>query len=225
MKTVRIGCLHTADSNIAVFDVAAQVLGPDRPVLDHEVRTDLLLAAERAGGLTSDIADRTRAALLALCEGNDVVVLTCSTLGPAVEGIESPVPILRVDASLAKQAVRGGGKVVALCAVESTVAPTTRIFLEAAHGTEAAVEVRLVPGAWAMFKTGDMTDYLTTIARAADRAYEDGAAVVALAQASMARASVLVKQGPAPLDSPTTGLFAAMAAARIPAVRRVAPSA
>ena len=215
MKTVRIGCLHTADSNIAVFDAAAQMLGPDRPVLQHEVRADLLLAAEQAGGLTSDIADRTRLALLALCEGNDVVVLTCSTLGPVVEGIESPasIPILRIDASLAKQAVRGGGKVVALCAVESTLAPTTRIFLEAAHGTEAAIEVRLVPGAWALFKAGDVTGYLTTIARAADRAYEDGAVVVALAQASMARASVLVKRGPPPLDSPTTGLFAAMAAA------------
>jgi hypothetical protein len=75
-KTMRIGCLHTADSNVAVFDAAAQALGPARPVLNHEVRADLLLAAEQAGGLTSDIADRTRAALLALCEGNDVVVLT-----------------------------------------------------------------------------------------------------------------------------------------------------
>ena len=28
MTTVRIGCLHTADSNIAVFDAAAQMLGP-----------------------------------------------------------------------------------------------------------------------------------------------------------------------------------------------------
>ena len=214
---MRIGCLHTADSNIAVFDAAAQALGPDRPVLNHEVRADLLLAAEQAGGLTSDIADRTRAALLALCEGNDVVVLTCSTLGPAVEGIESTVsiPVLRIDASLAKQAVRDGGKVVALCAVESTVAPTTRIFLEAAHGTEAVIEVRLVPGAWAMFKAGDMKGYLATIARAADSAYEDGAVVVALAQASMARASVLVKQGPPPLNSPTTGLFAAMSAATV----------
>ena len=212
---MRIGCLHTADSNIAVFDAAAQALGPDRPVLNHEVRADLLLAAEQAGGLTSDIADRTRAALLALCDGNDVVVLTCSTLGPAVEGIESAVsiPVLRIDASLAKQAVRVSGKVVALCAVESTVAPTTRIFLEAAHGTEAVIEVRLVPGAWAMFKAGDMKGYLATIARAADKAYEDGAVVVALAQASMARASVLVKQGPPPLNSPTTGLFAAMSAA------------
>jgi hypothetical protein len=212
---VRIGCLHTADSNIAVFDAAAQALGPDCPVLDHEVRADLLLAAERAGGLTSDIADRTRAALLALCAGNDVAVLTCSTLGPAVEDIESPIPILRIDASLAKQAVRGGGKVVALCAVESTVAPTTRIFLDAAHDTAAVIDVRLVPGAWAMFKTGDMKGYLTTIALAADRAYEDGAAVVALAQASMARASVLVKRGPPPLNSPTTGLFAAMSAATV----------
>jgi hypothetical protein len=208
---VRIGCLHTAESNIAVFDAAVQALGPERPILQHEVRADLLGAAERARGLTSDIADRTRLALAALCEGNDVVLLTCSTLGPAVEGTESaiPIPILRIDASLANQAVRRGGKVVALCAVESTLAPTTRLFHEAARVTGAAIDVRLVPGAWAMFQAGDMNGYWATIARAADRAYVDGAVVVAMAQASMAPASALVTQGPPPLNSVATGLFAA----------------
>jgi hypothetical protein len=57
-----------------------------------------------------------------------------------------------------------------------------------------------------------MHGYLAAIADAADKAYDDGAVIVALAQASMSQASSLVKKGPPPLDSPTTGLMAAIEA-------------
>jgi hypothetical protein len=93
-------------------------IGPD--VLHHMVRADLLAAAENAGGLTSEIADKTRAELLSLAEDADAVILTCSTLGPAVDGIDavSSKPILRTDAALATTAAQRGGKIVVLCAVE-----------------------------------------------------------------------------------------------------------
>ncbi|WP_245317799.1 hypothetical protein [Ensifer sp. 1H6] len=48
-----IACLHTADSNVAVFEAAARELGLAAGVLRHAVRPDLLEAAERAGGLTT----------------------------------------------------------------------------------------------------------------------------------------------------------------------------
>ena len=41
---MRIACLHTAASNISVFDTAAKVLGIGPGVLRHEVRADLLAA-------------------------------------------------------------------------------------------------------------------------------------------------------------------------------------
>lgn len=210
---MRITCLHTADSNIAVFEAAAHTI--DLPCLElrHAVRPDLLTAAEQSGGLTADIAQHTKAALLALSKEADVVVLTCSTLGPAIEGMsmQTSMPILRVDTALARTAVKAGGKVVALCAVGTTVAPTTRIFLEAARDTHAHVEVLLIPGAWELFKAGDLNGYYTAIANAADQAYVAGAHIVALAQASMAPASLLVKKHPTPLCSPTAGLMAAIA--------------
>ena len=43
---MRIACLHTAESNIAVFEAAAQALGLGRDTLVHVVREDLLAAAE-----------------------------------------------------------------------------------------------------------------------------------------------------------------------------------
>lgn len=215
VSPLHIACLHTAESNIAVFEAARRVLGLPEGTLRHEVRADLLADAERDGGLTSEIEARTGRTLLALCDGADAVLLTCSTLGPAALAVAgaAPVPVLRVDGALAAEAVRGGGKVVALCAVETTVEPTRALFEEAARETGAEVVVRLVPGAWAAFKAGDRDRYLGMIAAAADEAVRDGASRVALAQASMAGAADIVQRGARPLASPTVGLAAAREAA------------
>ncbi|MBT2373201.1 aspartate/glutamate racemase family protein [Pseudomonas fluorescens] len=209
---MRITCFHTAQSNIAVFDAAAKTLGIGPDVLHHEVRADLLAAAEHAGKLTADIAHETSLALASLAQHCDAVLLTCSTLGPAIEPISThaQVPILRADEALALAAVHVDGKVVVLCAVETTLAPTSRLFSQAAQHTKASVEVQWVPGAWAMFKAGDIDGYLATIAQAADRAYVNGASIVALGQASMSSAASLVTTGPAPLTSVSTGLRAAL---------------
>jgi len=213
----RIALLHTAESNIAVFEASHDDLGLGSDVvLRHEVRSDLLADAEEAGGLTPEITRRTREALLALHEGADAVVLTCSTLGPSVgEAIRDAthVPMLRVDEAFAREAVREGGKVVVLCAVETTIQSTRVLFEKAAQGTGTEVDVRLVSGAWAAFKGGQRDRYLSLVAEAADKAIREGASRVALAQASMAGAAQLTREGSPPLTSPSVGLRAAVAAA------------
>ena len=213
---MHIACLHTAESNVAVFEAAGRNLDFVAGTLLHTVRADLLADAEQAGGLTPDIEVRTGQVLLALCEGADVVLLTCSTLWPAARTMArtAPIPVMRVDAALAAETVRGGGKVVVLCAVETTLKPTRALFEEAAHATGAEVEVRLVPGAWAAFKAGEQDRYLAAIAAAADAAARDGATCVALAQASMAGAVELCRERPPPLSSPAVGLTVAKAAVR-----------
>jgi len=221
---MKIACLHTAESNVAIFETAAKNLGIPPGVLHHKVRADLLAAAENAGGLTPDISDATKLELLSLAQSANAVILTCSTLGAAADAAtaQTGVPILRTDAALAAAAVaevaalaaaHAGGKIVVLCAVETTMDPTSRLFSHAARGSGATVEVQLVPGAWALFKAGDFDGYLASIARAADRAYVGGASVVALAQASMNGAARLVSAGPSPLSSPPAGLAAALKAA------------
>ena len=211
---MRIACLHTATSNIEVFDTAARTLGIAPDVIRHEVRADLLAAAEHAGHLTDEIAEATASALLALARHADVVVLTCSTLGPSIEHIpaDTQVPVLRADEALATEAVRSGNQVVVLCAVETTLETTSRLFHTAARQSNAVIDVQWVAGAWALFKAGDIEAYLKSIARAADSAYEAGASVVALAQASMSAAAGLVMSGPPPLSSATAGLTAAVQA-------------
>jgi len=200
---------------VSVFDTANRELGLAGVTLRHCVRPELLAAAERAGTLTSAITQQTVDALHALCTDADAVLLTCSTLGPAAEAAASAsVPILRVDSALAREAVRGGGTVVVLCAVETTLELTRRLFEEAARTSGAEVIVRIVPGAWNVFKSGDQERYLSMIARAADDAYWSGATRVALAQASMAGAAKLARAKQKPLSSPAEGLRAAVYAAQ-----------
>lgn len=212
----RIACLHTVDSNAAVFDAALQETGLTGLTLHHHVRADLLAAAEREGRLTPAIAAETAALLRDLAAEADAVLLTCSTLGPAAEDAASDaaVPVLRVDAALAAEAVRQGGRVVVLCAVETTIAPTRRLFEAAARATGAEIAVEVVPQAWEAFKAGDADRYRALVARAADAARAGGAAQVALAQASMAGAAGLLPPESRPLTSPTVGLAAAIAASR-----------
>ncbi len=213
---IRIACLHTARTNIAVFDSAMVSAGLKDVVLAHAVREDLLAAAEREQCLTAETMRETVEALTQLCVGADAVLLTCSTLGKAAElaATDATVPVLRVDAALAAEAVKDGGRVVVLCAVETTMEPTRDLFETFASATGAEVTVRLAPGAWAAFKAGLQGRYLDMIAEAARQAQIEGATTVALAQASMAGACALFPREERPLSSPAAGLLAAVRAVK-----------
>ena len=218
---LHISCLHSAQSNIAVFEAARRALKLDDVMLKHRVRSDLLAQAEQEGTASPVILRQTADELHALARGAHGLLLTCSTLGPAARlaAAELKVPVLRVDEALATEAVRGGGVVIVLCAVGSTIGPTRAVFEEAAiaAGTGAGIEVRLVPGAWDLFKAGRQDAYWQTIAAAADAAATEGAAVVALAQASMAGAGALARNPP--LTSPVAGLAAIVAEAQAAAAK------
>jgi len=209
---VTIACLHTSESNIAVYEAAAKALGLPEGTLRHHVRADLLLAAEKLGRLTDEISAETAALLWHLAEDADAVVLNCSTLGPAVSKVAAGAgaPIIRADAALAEQAVKAGGKVLVLCTVETTIIPTTALFEAAAKATGAEIEVRLVPGAWTHFRSGDLRAYLASIADAVREAHGEGAVTVTFAQASMTGAVDLLSDG---VERPITGPAAALAAA------------
>jgi hypothetical protein len=209
MERMKIACLHTAESNVAIFEAAC----PDGVSLIHVVRPDLLAAAE-AEGLTPAIVAATVGALGVL--EADAVLLTCSTLGPIAEA----AGVMRADAALAEAAVAtggaaggaDGGTVEVLCAAPSTLTATAELFGAAAKRTGARVTIRLVPGAWDLFHAGDHAAYAALIARAAEASR---AGVVALAQASMAPAAALVAQlpGRAVLTSPQVALGVALTGA------------
>ncbi len=200
-----IACLHTASSNVAVFDAAC----PHGVVLRHAVRPDLLMQAELEGGVTEALLARTAEALVVLADGATAALLTCSTLGAAAGRAAAGVPVLRADAALAGAARRIAGRVAVLCAAATTLEPTRALFGDASG----RMKVELVPGAWALFRAGDLAAYHRRIAEAADAAYATGCDAVALAQASMAGAAPLCRRGQ-PLTSPAAALHAVARAIR-----------
>src|SRR3546814_19476050 len=85
----------------------------------------------------------------------DAVIVTCATLGPAVDTLAAPsVPIIRAAAALAEAASRAGRHLAVICAVESSVAPNRALFEHYAAATGARVAVRLIHGAWAPYPEG-----------------------------------------------------------------------
>ncbi|MGO4570761.1 Asp/Glu racemase [Microvirga sp. 2TAF3] len=209
---MRIACLHTAESNIAVFENAAKSDAFAHVVLTHTVRPDLLAKVEQSG-FTTLLESETVAVLLKLATSADAVILTCSSIGPAATAAaQAHIPVLRVDEALAHATAGSGKSAIALCAAPTTLEPTRILFEAAAQATGARVEIRLVPKAWDLFKAGDRDSYLKMIAEAADCAFEEGFELVALAQASMMAAADLCRAGQ-PLTSPSAGLSAAVVAA------------
>lgn len=209
---MKIACLHTVNSNQALFEAAAAAEGVE---CRHVVREDLLVRAEQHGGLTDDIRDETARLLLELAENADAVLLTCSTLGPSVQrlGVSTATPVLRVDAALAEAAVGKGGRVVVLCTVSTTVQPTTELFRRVAGDRPLDITVEVVPGAWQALRSGDREACYAAVASAADAWASGGADVVAFAQASMAPAADRCAFA-RPLVSPSIGMAAAVTAAR-----------
>lgn len=198
---MRISFLHTVDGNKRVFEDAAKNLGLRDGDFRHEVRSDLREAVQNAGTFSADLKEETKRCLLALAADADAVILTCATLGPAVEEIEiTPVPIVRADVGLAAAAGKVGGKITVLCAVEAAVEATRRLFARHASDTATSVDVIYVERVWALFKNDDIDECFAAIAASTNEAYEAGATVVAYAHPWMAPAVNLARNGNQPLD-------------------------
>ncbi|PLR34651.1 glutamate racemase [Chimaeribacter californicus] len=202
-----VACLHTAASNIAVFDEAANSLAIAATRLSHIVMPHWLEEAEKSGGLTAEQRARLADFLRSLTPFFEAILITCSTLGPVAEDFpDGPCPVLRTDKMLTDALHRLPGKSVVLCAAPSTLAATTALFCPPGLAPEQHPEVRLIAGAWEAFKAGDHAHYLSRIAEAAQQAHQQGAENVALAQVSMTPAVRLFPPQRRPLTSPHLAL-------------------
>lgn len=214
-----VGFLHTSPVHAPTFRALVDVLATGaEPVEVVEVVDELLLQRAQVVGprdleVLGAVADR----LAQLVEAQ-LVVCTCSTIGGIAEeiGALAGLRVVRVDRPMTEQAVEiaatGGGRVVVLAAVESTLAPTRALFDEVvlATGAGVSVDVRLVEDAWERFEAGDPDGYLAAVAAALPSAAES-ADVVVLAQASMADAAALVDVPVPVLTSPRSAVEAALA--------------
>jgi|SRR5579884_1062711 len=187
-----LGLIHTVASLVTTFDeLAAELAAPVGVTTTHLV-DEALLAATRRDGLTKSTARHLFAYAVATQEsGADAILVTCSSIGPAVDAIAPliDVPVVRVDEAMAAQAVAIGGRVGVLATLESTMRPTGELVVREARasGRPVEVEMRLCAGAFDAARAGDRERH-DRLVEAELRALLPVVDVVLLAQASMARA-------------------------------------
>ncbi|KFJ10192.1 hypothetical protein DR66_3 [Delftia acidovorans] len=186
-------CLHTAHSNAVIFEQAAAELGWPAHSIVHQVHEELLLEAEAAGGMNASLRQKTAGQLDALADHADIdaVLLTCSTLGPAVADCRSG-KVWRADGMLARKVAAAlqsdpGSRIALLCAAPTTYEATRSLFMgELQQGNaDQRMQLQCVEGAWALFRSGDVAGYVACMAEAAVQAHAAGATQVALTQVSM----------------------------------------
>ncbi|HEY1661601.1 MAG TPA: aspartate/glutamate racemase family protein [Verrucomicrobiae bacterium] len=190
MKKKRLGLVHTSATLVPVFAQLCKDKLPDVEVFN--IADDSLVKGIReAGSLTPQISGRVESYLKsAELAGADYILVTCSSVGPAVEaGAKSiGVPVLRVDQPMADKAVATGKKIGVLATLSTTLEPTADLISRRAAKAGKKIELtsKLCEGAFEALMSGDGATHDARVA-AALRELSKQVEVIVLAQASMAR--------------------------------------
>jgi Asp/Glu/hydantoin racemase len=190
MKKKTLALVHTSATLVPLF---AQLCKARLPEVDtfNIVDDSLVRAIGARGALTADIARRVGAYITSAESGGaDYILVTCSSIGPAVEA-SAPfcaVPVLRVDQPMADQAVRTGRRIGVIATLPTTLNPTTDLVRRRAALAGAPIELtaKLCDGAFEALMSGDAATHDQKVA-AALRELSTQVDVILLAQASMAR--------------------------------------
>jgi Asp/Glu/hydantoin racemase len=187
---VRLGFVHTVASLVPRFRELSTELLPEVDTFDIVDET-LLRDATADGRVSLDVVRRLVGhAASAETHGADLVVVTCSSIGAAVDAVRpfARVPLVRIDSAMAERAVGMGSRIGILATLRSTLVPTAELIRTTAGGGGGTAEVRerLVEGAFGALRAGD-TDRHDALVRDGLRDLLEWADVVVLAQASMAR--------------------------------------
>lgn len=198
MKKITLGLIHTSATMVPIFKELCRAKLPEIETFDL-VDDSLIRDVIRAGKLTESIAQRVAMMIFqAEKAGADQVLVTCSSIGRAVETASHlcSVPVLRVDLPLADRAVQMGKTIGVIATLRTTMDPTTDLIDRRAEvaGKSIRVVPRLCEGAFETLMNGDPEGHDQMVAEAL-RELADEVDVVLLAQASMARVVAGFKPG------------------------------
>jgi Asp/Glu/hydantoin racemase len=189
-RSPKLALIHTSEALIPVFGKLCEELLPQ---IETTHISDSQLIKEtiaNAGLVPSVYASLHHHVEEAIAQGADVVMVTCSSMGMAVEAshARSPVPVLRVDLAMADRAISLASRIGVLATLATTLRPTVDLIERRAVQVQKQITVsaRLCDGAFAAWQQGDgdlhdrlVLDQLRDLIPNVD--------VVVLAQASMAR--------------------------------------
>ena len=190
MKQKTLGLVHTSATLVPVF---AQLCKEKLPGVNvFNIADDSLVKGIIAAGSLTPVIARRVAGYLESAEwaGADYIMVTCSSIGPAVEAGAKfiGVPVLRVDQPMADQAVAKGRKIGVIATLRTTLEPTADLIQRRAllEGKQIELTSRLCEGAFEALMSGDAAAHDAKVA-AALKELSQQVEVIVLAQASMAR--------------------------------------
>jgi Asp/Glu/hydantoin racemase len=190
MNQPSIGIIHTSPATVDLFGrLLRDALPGVRLVnlLDDSILPEL----RDNGGDLSAVFPRWRSyARIADERGVDVILNACSSVGELGAEAQADVnaPIVRVDAEMAREAVRRGARITVMATLPTTLRPTSDLIAQTAEslGRSIVIERVLAPGAYEALMRGDQAAHDEAILAAMKEAAGRSDAIV-LAQASMAR--------------------------------------
>src|SRR5436305_10377168 len=143
MKQKTLGLVHTSATLVPVF---AQLCKEELPGVNvFNIADDSLVKGIIAeGSLTPTIARRVASYLeSAELAGADYIMVTCSSIGPAVEAAAKlmGVPVLRVDQPMADKAVATGKQIGIIATLNTTLEPTADLIQRRAYKAGQQIEL------------------------------------------------------------------------------------
>ena len=188
----KIGLIHTSATLIPVFQelINKHFEGQDIKVFNI-VDDSLVKNIIERGSLTTEISKRVLDYVSSANDsGADFILVTCSSIGRAVEmaASYSKVPVLRVDQPMTDVAIQTGTKIGVVATLASTLEPTSDLVSRRAAiaGKEIELTSRLCEGAFDALMGGNPELHDKLVATVLKELAQE-VDVILLAQASMAR--------------------------------------
>jgi Asp/Glu/hydantoin racemase len=219
---MRVAFVHTAAMLPAVFKSLVAELAPQIDM--YNILDESLLQDTIRDGELSKATIRRLVSYLALAQeaGAEMVMVTCSSIGPAADIGRSlvDVPVLRVDEPMAEKALEEGWRIGVAATVATTLRPTAALIERKAAELGKSVNVvsKLCDGAFEALLAGDGSKH--------DKLVKDGLRelipsvdVIVLAQASMARIVETLSESERPLPIYSSPRLAVERLARLAANR------
>jgi len=185
-----LAIIHTSPTLTPLFTSLCAELLPETTIF-HMVDESLIKDTIRAGKLRKVTMRR----LISMVEsagmsGADAVLVTCSSIGPAISLAQQlfDFPVIRVDEAMAEAAVRSGKKIGVMATLRTTLEPTIALLREKASevGRDIDIVASLCSGAFDAVLAGDTVTHDRILSEALINDMRD-VDIVVLAQASMAR--------------------------------------
>jgi Asp/Glu/hydantoin racemase len=190
MMADKLAFIHTSHVLIPTFAGLAKEFLPGTEIF-HMTDESLIRNTISAQRLTPETTRRLSAMIGSAHEGGAAAVMvTCSSIGPAVDVARSlyDFPIFRIDEALAETAVSIGRRIGVAATLRTTLEPTLALLHQTAERFAKQVEIApaLFKGAFEAVLAGDTERHDALVAQGLTD-LRKGSDVVVLAQASMAR--------------------------------------